>query len=148
MGYNKLLVPLDGSQLAELALQHIPRVANPGAHIHLLSVFAVEVPLIDLAVIAGTVGSDVPRNLSRPADEIRVRKEYLEKIAAKLEQSGYVVTFDVPSGHVVDTIGSVSQEGFEIILMATHGRTGFSKFVLGSVSEGVLHKAHCPTLIV
>jgi nucleotide-binding universal stress UspA family protein len=148
MGYNKLLIPLDGSELAELALQHIPRIAAPHAHIHLLSVFSVEEPRIDLATIAITVGTEVPRSLVKPSEEVRVRKEYLERVAKNLEQKGYVVTIDVPSGQVVDTIAKVSQEGFEIVVMATHGRTGFTKFVLGSVAEGVLHKAHCPVFII
>jgi glycine betaine transporter len=90
----------------------------------------------------------VPRSLVKPSEEVRVRKEYLERVAKNLEQKGYVVTIDVPSGQVVDTIAKVSQEGFEIVVMATHGRTGFTKFVLGSVAEGVLHKAHCPVFII
>jgi nucleotide-binding universal stress UspA family protein len=148
MGYKKILVPLDGSELAELALQHVPRIADQHAHIHLLSVFSVEEPRIDLATIAITVGTEIPNSLAKPSEEVRLRKEYLDKVANNLEQKGYVVTIDVPSGHVVDTIARVSQEGFEIVVMATHGRTGFSKFVLGSVAEGVLHKAHCPVFII
>jgi nucleotide-binding universal stress UspA family protein len=107
-----------------------------------------EQPLVDFAAIAATVGNEPRHNHSGVSDEIRGRKEYLGKVADKLGKLGYEVTFDVPSGHVVETIANVAQEGFEIVLMATHGRTGFSKFVLGSVSEGVLHKARCPVLIV
>src|SRR5262249_4381101 len=76
------------------------------------------------------------------------RDHYLRHVADTLREQGFEVTVEVQSGHVVDTIHSVMAKGYDLVIMSTHGRTGLSKLVLGSVAEGVLHGACCPVLLV
>jgi nucleotide-binding universal stress UspA family protein len=49
---------------------------------------------------------------------------------------------------VVGTIIDTARDDYDVIVMATHGRTGFAKVLMGSVAESVLHKAPCPVLLV
>jgi nucleotide-binding universal stress UspA family protein len=155
MGYQKILVTLDGSKLAELALQHTLEVAAPGAQIHLLSVMA-EDRVSEIAALASAMGQSVAITNEqwpplRPTTDprlIHAREDYLRQVSEWLEQVGMEVTVEVRPGNVVDTIVSVARDGFDVIIMATHGRTGLSRVALGSVAEGVLHRSPCPVLII
>jgi nucleotide-binding universal stress UspA family protein len=155
MGLRKILITLDGSDLAETALEYAIRVAEPGAHLHLLSVIVHDntesfVSVANSVEIAFT-GAPAYPIATRPteSEEINHAKVYLGKIKARLEQRGYTVSLEAVPGEVVSTIvEEAARDHFEVIVMATHGRTGFSKLVLGSVAEGVLHKSTCPVLLV
>ena len=139
MGYHRILVPLDGSTLAELALQHIPRLAAQGAQVHLVSA------VVDTVGQMMALSQDLwPPSLS---DELAARETYMNQVAGSLREKGFDVTVEVRAGHPVDLIAKRSNS-FDLIVMATHGRTGLSRFLLGSISEGVLHEAACPVLIV
>jgi nucleotide-binding universal stress UspA family protein len=154
MGYKKILVPLDGSELAESALAHIPALADPGARIHLVSVLAEE-PLREIAVAAAAIGysystsveSWPPVSSSVDPEEVRARQNYLNQLAESLSLKGYWVTTEIRTGDVVTAIEDAS-DGCDVVLLATHGRTGLSRFILGSVSEGILHRVLCPVLVV
>jgi nucleotide-binding universal stress UspA family protein len=155
MGYKKILVTLDGSKLAELALQHTLEVAAPGAQIHILSVMA-EDRVSEIAALASAMGQSVTITSEqwpplRPTTDPRLvhaREDYLRQVGEWLEQVGMEVTVEVRPGNVVDTIVSVARDDFDVIVMATHGRTGLSRVALGSVAEGVLHRSPCPVLII
>ena len=155
MGYKKILITLDGSKLAELALQHTLEVAAPGAQIHLLSVMA-ENRVSEIAALASAMGQSAALTseqwppLNPPADPrlVHAREDYLLKASEWLEQIGMEVTVEVRPGNIVDTIVCVARDGFDVIIMATHGRTGLSKALMGSVTEGVLHKVNCPVLVI
>ncbi len=155
MGYKKILVTLDGSKLAELALQHTLEVAAPGAQIHILSVMA-EDRVSEIAALASAMGQSVTLTNEqwpplRPASDprlIHAREDYLLQVSEWLEQVGMEVTVEVRPGNIVDTIVCVARDGFDVIIMATHGRTGLSRVALGSVAEGVLHRSPCPVLII
>jgi len=54
----------------------------------------------------------------------------------------------VRTGEAANAIIDTAHDGYEVIVMATHGRTGFSKALLGSVAETVLRQAHCPVLLI
>ncbi len=155
MGYERILVTLDGSKVAEAALQHVKRIACPGAQIHLLSVM-VEARIGELAAFAnavaqvGTVERDSRFAVHMLPDPraIHAREDYLRQIGTWFEQAGFEVTVEVRPGHTVDMIVDVARDDFDVIVMATHARTGFSRVALGSVAEGVLHRSPCPVLII
>lgn len=159
MGYQKILVTLDGSGLAELALQSIPEVAEPGASIHILSVvdYAVVESAGEVATLYSTMNAPgMFSGLQQPAFQsiggpqaINARFDYLRDVSYWLKERGYHVTIEARPGEVVDTIIEVAQdEGFDLLIMATHGRTGLRRVLLGSVAEGVLRRAPCPVLLV
>lgn len=155
MAYKRILVTLDGSKLAELALQHTLEVAAPGAQIHILSVMA-EDRASEIAALASAMGQPValtsdiwpPLRPSTDSRTFHAREDYLLQVSDWLQQVGMEVTVEVRPGNIVDTIVCVARDGFDVVIMATHGRTGISRVTMGSVAEGVLHRAPCPVLIV
>jgi nucleotide-binding universal stress UspA family protein len=155
MGYRKILVTLDGSKLAELALKHVTHVAEPGGHVHLLSI-AIDERAAEIAALASAIAQPVtlvdehwpPAQGSADTQSFRARQEYLNQVSDWLTRSGFQVTAEVRPGGIVDAIVDVAGEGYEIIIMATHGRTGLSRVALGSVAEGVLRRSPCPVLII
>lgn len=153
MAYQNILVTLDGSKLSEMALQHAIQIAAPDARIHLLSIIA-EGPATEVAALSSAMayrvqGEQWPYTSERrnPHDAA-ARQKYLHEVTEWLEPGGYQVTLETPTGPVIDTILSVARRGFDAIVMATHGHTGATKAVLGSVTEAVTHQAPCPVLVV
>jgi nucleotide-binding universal stress UspA family protein len=154
MGYRKILVTLDGSKLAERALEHVLQIAEPNASIHLLSVMAADRPSeihsLAKAVGEGATADDQWPFIQSPNDprEEEARVKYLLQVEGWLEQMDRHVTSEVRRGSVIDTIIEVLNRGFDILVIATHRRTGAAKLVVGSVTEAVLSKSPCPVLIV
>lgn len=155
MGFDKILIPLDGSDCAEWAIPFAVRVANPQARIHLLSV--VENNVFSEIVIPKAAGMDVTEldeaisSLESPTDEaaeIYARQKYLRQTASTLERQDFTVTVELVGGYAANVITTVADQEFEIIVMSTHGRTGLSKILIGSVAEKTLHSTSCPVLIV
>jgi nucleotide-binding universal stress UspA family protein len=155
LGFQKILVTLDGSELAETAVEYAMRIADPNAHIHLLSVIVHDNTESLVAVansieiaLTGAPAYPVLDHLTE-AEEIAQTKVYLEKLKGRVEQHGFIVTIEAIAGNAVDSIvDAAANKQFEVIVMATHGRTGVSKLVLGSAVEGVLHRASCPVLVI
>lgn len=141
--YKTLLVPLDGSALAEAALSHAVSLATQlDCEIVLLRVvvspYAIVAP--DL-VLAGT-----DPNLSELTAHA---KQYLKTIADPLQRQGLRVRTIVCEGPVAEAILDHAQAlRADLIVMSTHGRGGISRWVYGSVAERVLQAAACPVLLI
>jgi nucleotide-binding universal stress UspA family protein len=145
--YNKIVIPLDGSELAEGVLPHVVEVIRDrGSHVCLLTVAQ-----------STRVSTSVLPDLLSPFDSTqeerhRVDRElttYLETIARRLEPTAAEVQVSVRFGRPADEILAFADEASaDLIAMSTHGRSGISRWVLGSVADRVLHGAMCPVLIV
>ena len=155
MSYQRILVTLDGSELAESALRHVTEIARPGAQVHVLSVLTRDLvaEFADVRSVLGSVfavpSEEMPpvRRATNP-QEVYAREDYLHRASDFLKELGYRVTVEVLPGEVVDTIVGVAWDGFDVVVMATHGRTGLRRLALGSVAEAVLWRARCPVLVV
>lgn len=134
----RLLVPLDGSILGQAALDPACELAERlGAEIVLLRV--VEPVGYDMAY-------SPPLD---PAPELEAAKIYLDQLAERLRAGGPPVSARVEFGRAVAVIAQVAAElGAGLIAMATHGRGGIARFVLGSVTTGVLQRGGVPLLLV
>ena len=85
---------------------------------------------------------DVPARLNEA-------REYLAPVAADLRRQGVRVTTDARHGEPVTEIVAAAREtGADIIAMTTHGRSGFSRLLFGSVAEAVLRQAEMPVLMM
>lgn len=141
--YNRVLLPLDGSKLAEAALPHAAHLAKQfGSELVLLRVvvspYAIVAP--DL-VLAGT-DPDL-RELSAHA------AHYLKGIADRLQEQGLHVRTEVCEGPVAEAIlDYVAALNIDLIVMSTHGRGGVLRWVYGSVAERVLQGSACPVLLI
>lgn len=141
--YHRLLIPLDGSELAEQALAQLEHVAPGDAHITLVQVIQPPLPVIaaEMAVPLPAVSSE----------ELRQEAEaYLQTVAAPLRERGRNVHIAVVEGDAVaETLVQYARDhGHDLILMSTHGRGGLSRLVFGSVAEAVVRHAPCPVLVV
>ena len=140
--YRKILVPLDGSELAERVVPHVQELAKcTGAQVVLLRVANVPV----LAYSTGDVG------LANSARE-NVESEaysYLEGIKARLGNAGVSVVLELGGGNVAETIvDCAANDGVDLIAMSTHGRGGLARLMLGSVADRVIRTSTVPVLLV
>ena len=155
MAYRKILVPLDGSKLSEAALQHALQIAAPHGKVHILSVVA-EGEASEIASLASARAYHHPGeehqwphiDATNDPTEPDARKNYLRRVAEWLEPLDLDVTWETRRGEVIPTILEVAKNHYEIIVLATHGRTGIVKTMVGSVTDAILEQAPCPVLVV
>jgi len=142
--YDKILVPLDGSQRAEAILRHVEELAlRFRARVVFLRVVEAA-PLVMAPEIAYV-------NLRRNEFERRVKEaeEYLATQQGKFREIGIDVDARVTVGPVIDGIVKVAdQEDVDLIALASHGRSGLSQVFYGSVAAGLLQRVNRPLLLV
>ncbi len=146
--YRKILVPLDGSELAEKVLPHVEALARcMGAEVILLRVpvFAYESAVAMLA----------PYGIAQPSlpdlreDVLKDAASYLNKLKSDLCARGLKVWTVVREGPPSEAIIEFARtEGVDLIAMTTHGRTGLSRAVFGSVAAQVLRGVDKPVLLI
>ncbi|MFN8526212.1 MAG: universal stress protein [Chloroflexota bacterium] len=140
---GRVLVPLDGSPLAECALDLALDVSDPNAALTLVQVLD-EPGLLDPALPRGE--GDVETPLARHEREA---KRYLAEFVERVRQTGrsaQVLVATGDAGREIDRIAAT--QDIDAIVMSTHGRTGPSRWVTGSVADQVLRRADCPILLV
>lgn len=150
MSFNKILVTLDGSELAESAIEYARNAAAPNAQITLLTVM--EEDWAASLAMAGVMGHTAPipanpRNSNDP-EALAASRRYLDEVAEPLTRKGLNIKSEVHNGSVVEVIKAVAEQGYDLLVMATHGRTGIGKVILGSVVSDVLPIAPCPVLVI
>ena len=161
--YKRILVTLDGSQLSEQVLPHVKHlIAGAETSITLLTVAAAPRESAEArvrtklppAMVAGHVESKEtePRFVERRGQAVvRVRDEldhYLEEAVAGLPLQGVTVEKAVRIGDAAEEIIKYAREqSVDLIMMATHGRTGLSRAISGSVADRVTSGA-APILLV
>lgn len=157
--YSKILVPLDGSSLAEAALDHLHHVAGSESEVILLRVMEVTaepVPVPSSAGLAPIPPVIAPNPAATEAAAAATTKafsdaeDYLQSKATALRGSVRAVRpLVLGDSDVASAIASVAKdEQVDLILMSTHGRTGVVRWLLGSVAEKVVRSTHAPILLV
>jgi nucleotide-binding universal stress UspA family protein len=141
--YKKVLVPLDGSKFAECVLDHVKSIASGCSVSEVVLLFVLE-PLPGVTYEVPAEWFDEARKQG-----LNFGKEYLKKVSDDLISSGIVASSVVLPGVAADTILEYSQEnGIDLITISTHGRSGLTRWVFGSVAERVIHQSSIPVLIV
>lgn len=143
--YKKILVPLDGSELAECALEHVRAIAK-GCQVGEVVLIRVLEPL--LPTTPGYVATEHFRQ-AEERFEAEARK-YLDKVADSLKKDGIPAKTElVIGGEPAAKILEVAEEGkADLIIMSTHGRSGVSRWLLGSVAQRVVTHSTIPVLMV
>lgn len=144
--FDKVLVPLDGSELAEGSLDPaLAIVRRPGGEVVLLSV-----PVFRPIMVPGTAGYGLV--LPEQAFDLKSRDEigiYLEEIKLARQGPDFSITIEISEGDVAGNIVDLALEkAVDLIVMTTHGYSGFTRWMLGSITERVLRHAPCPVLVV
>ena len=152
--FSKILVPLDGSALSEKALAMAQNLASTSdTSIHLMQVISLW-PELDAR--RGSGGEpitilEMEQDAARQLIEIRTArgKAYLEGLAVQLQQAGIHVTTVMREGAADENIVEYAKEqDIDLIVMSTHGRSGFKRFFVGSVTDRVIRTGETPVLVL
>ena len=137
--YQKMLVPLDGSELAENALKHVEILIGMNNVKEVIFLRVID-PSADLLLnLATSIKERIENEM----------KDYLDSVADTFRKRGVTAHSVVLYGNAAETILShAEQNGVEIIVMSTHGKSGLSRFFAGSVAEKVMRYSTIPVLIV
>jgi nucleotide-binding universal stress UspA family protein len=137
--FKNILIPLDGSSLAEQALPTAAQIAT-AAH-----------AVVDLVrVHPAPAFVATPRAVDRDIEGWADADRYLERRATAFEaETGLSVTHTVPAGDPVECIcARASDIAADLIVMTSHGRTGFSRFWMGSIADAVVRRSKTPVLML
>lgn len=141
--YKHILVPLDGSELAELALAHAFSLAELSQS---------DVTLLQVILPIDHVISDEEHLIyvdQQWANQREFALTYLKKICKRDGPRNIKIHLAVEMGSPAETIIDYAHEKpIDLVVMATHGRSGLQRWVYGSVADKVLRGANVPVLLV
>ncbi len=143
---KKILVPSDFSESSDNALKEAVDIAEKfGSSIVLLHVIS-----SDMVQCADhyCLSADLMQQIEE--DSIRASRQRLEKaVNAIIASRGIEIVFDIQRGVPSETIlAEQKRVGADLIVIASHGRTGLKKLLLGSVAEKVVRNAECQVMVV
>jgi len=143
--FRKILVPLDGSELAEYAIKPaFTLAAHNRSELTLL-----RVPIVGDIVSYGLSPQDLVWRDEVLRTNFGEAEHYLAQVRDHYQQTGVTIRPVTVSGDPASTIVDYARaESIDLIVMSTHGRTGISRWVLGSITERVLRQAPCPVLVI
>jgi nucleotide-binding universal stress UspA family protein len=139
---QKILVPLDGSALSERAIEPAEKIAKGiGYEVVLFRV-------IDTR-LETTLEAEPEQERRVASGIIEKATTYLEGIASRIEGKGIKTRIEVGVGYPHSAILALAdKEDVEFIIMSTHGRTGISRALMGSVAEKVVYSTKRPVMLV
>jgi nucleotide-binding universal stress UspA family protein len=139
--YKKILVPLDGSKLAECTLDHVKTIAT-GCHVpEVVLLRVVEEPV--LPYIEAAFLHDTKDKMEADA------KKYLSKVADTLKKDGVAAKVAVVRGEAAhDILEYTKKNNVDLIIISTHGLSGAFRWVFGSVADRVVRHSPVPVLTI
>ena len=144
--YQHILVPLDGSELAEGVLPHLKAIAG-GCSVKLVTLVRVVEPLHMYGGLESRFSPEERQRLDK--ETMDIAGTYLEEVAKRLKQDGLEVEIKVLYGKVIEKIADFAAEnGVDLVIASTHGTSGVSRMVLGSMADRVLRSVCAPILMV
>lgn len=145
--YQRIVVPLDGSDLAAGALPH----ARDAARTHDAPIFLVRVVDPPFVNSVRVLKSGTQTLLADPADvyqdEVVEAQAYIDRQVQRLERDGFEASGLVLAGQAATGVASTINDS-DLIVMSSLGRTGVRRWFLGSVAEDILKRTSVPVLIV
>ncbi|CAB1056779.1 hypothetical protein D1BOALGB6SA_1518 [Olavius sp. associated proteobacterium Delta 1] len=144
--YKKIMVPLDGSELAECVLPHVEAFIEGCQVNHFVFVRVVEPP-------ATFYSGDYPISpevmKERETAGEKIARDYLDQVVSRLAYESTELHSEVLVGNVADSLADFAEiKEFDLILIATHGRSGVNRWVRGSIADKVLRSSNIPVLMV
>ena len=144
--YKKIMVPLDGSVLAECVLPHVMTITKGCGCEELILLRVVEperiYPVSDSAI-------DPNLAATRETERKKAAEEYLHLIADRHAQPGLTYTAKAVIGRVAESlVDYCAKNSVDLIIIATHGRSGITRWVRGSVADKILRSSKIPVMMV
>lgn len=143
--FNRILVPLDGSDVGEVVLPHVRQlteklesevillqVVAPGQHVHTVG------------------GLDYVRFAEQQIESMKVEaKEYLDKVSKRLAGTKGIMRSEVRVGDTAHEIIKFADEAnIRLVTISSHGRSGIRQWISGSITHKILHAGNTPLLLV
>ena len=141
--YKKILVPLDGSKLAEIALSHADSLAaRYQAELVLLTV-------IDPPTMTGRNSAAIDLFRQEMDTKMDDAETYLKALKGQFEKRKIKTKIVVTIGSVVrNIINTAHGESVDLVLIASHGRSGLQRVFFGSVAAGILNRIEQPLMVI
>jgi nucleotide-binding universal stress UspA family protein len=148
--YNKIMVPLDGSDLAECVIPHVAAITTGCKITDVVFVRVVNPIHLPASVPArGEFGFSENERRKLEEQQKQTAETYLKQIVENTRLEGAVLGYEVLAGKVADTLAQWAEKnGVDLIVIASHGRSGVSRWVMGSVADRVLRSACVPVLMI
>jgi nucleotide-binding universal stress UspA family protein len=150
--YKHIMVPLDGSELAEVVLPQVEMTAKSSQPAPKITLIRVVTPLklyggLDFG---GSMEYISPEQIQRLEDDnTNNAKSYLTKQVSRLKEHGVTAEAQVVFGMASQSLTKYAEEnGVDLIVIATHGRSGLNEWFWGSVAERVLKTSRIPVLMI
>ena len=138
---KKILIPLDGSELSEQALGETLSLTPAQRELVILHV--------NPAPLLGPAAWSSADLTAIRSQESTAARSYLHRRAQELRDEGHQVTAEVLEGDPADVILDYAEEqGIDLIVMTSRGRSGLGRFLLGSVADKVVRHAPCAVMVV
>ncbi len=146
--YKKILVPLDGSDLAECVLPHVESIVKGGRVKEVVFLRVVEPTYIPTGAYPTGLGSDSIIEID--AAHKAAAEDYLGKLVGRtIYNKGLKVRAEIVEGRPAEVIAAYAEKNaVDLIAIATHGRSGVSRWAWGSVADRVMRSACIPVLMV
>jgi nucleotide-binding universal stress UspA family protein len=136
------MIPLDGSDLARKGLGEAEKLAK---------CFGAELVLFQVVPFMPIYGSpELVTPLIIDEKQKEAAEQYLANLCEELRKKEFKVTATVKTGQqvAVEIIDFAKEHGVDLIVMSTHGRSGITRWVLGSVALKILTRAETPILLL
>ena len=145
--YPKIMVPLDGSELAECVLRQVEALAKGCQAKMVILVRAFE------PFQAANIGGEyIPneKEIARIDNDFKAEAQnVLKEVAERLKSNGIAARWAVLTGKPSEVLSDFAKaDNCDLIIMATHGRSGVSRWVWGSGADRILRSACVPVLMV
>lgn len=165
MSPHKVVIPVDGSMLSRQILPQVERLLKPSEHeLILLRVAAHPTGIVGAPPRPVAIGWSEPLYVSSQDAELarhptyasqtidNIRSEVEQELFSEihhLQQLGFTVSLSVCFGDPAEAIADfVEQEGADMVAMATHGRSGLPRLLMGSVADELLHRLSVPMMVL
>lgn len=164
---RRIIVPLDGSELAEAVLPYVEEIMQRPEPVEVVLLQVVRLPSGRTAATFVPMGSDLPADM-QPAADVAVdtarypiyreqemasakaeAEAYLKPLARRLREAGFEARVAVAFGRpAAEIVRFAEEEDVDLIAMCTLGRSGISRWMVGSVADKVLRGTHLPIMLV
>lgn len=144
--YRKIMVPLDGSSLAECVLPHVEAIAG-GCPVRELVLLRVVEP----ERVYSVSDSPIDPNLAaaRESERKKEAEDYLRSIVDRLDEPGLACEIKSIVGRVAESLVDYCVDNdVDLIIIATHGHSGVTRLVRGSVADKILGSSKIPVLMI
>ncbi len=152
--YQKIMVPMDGSELAECVLPHLEAIAGGCDVGEVVFIRAVEAAILPSGSLTdgGAIFTEIDAERTRKqidAGNKSAAKDYLDQLMNRVKLDRVKIQTEVLDGKAAEIMAEyATNNDIDLIIIATHGRSGISRWVWGSVADRLLRSACVPVLMV